>query len=111
MSEPFPDPELCRLAAARPEDELLLLCARRGVGAEYGAGRVAELARAVADWDYLYNLARRHALLPLLHRGLEESARDSVPPPARERLRARFRENATRNVLLAGELVRLARLF
>jgi hypothetical protein len=29
----------------------------------------------------------------------------------RERLRAKFRENATRNVLLAGELVRIAHLF
>jgi hypothetical protein len=29
----------------------------------------------------------------------------------RERLRAKFRENATRNVLLAGELVRVAHLF
>ena len=110
MSEPFPDPELHRLAAARPENELLLLCARRGAGAE-AAGRAAELARSVGDWDYLYRLAHRHAVLPLLQRGLEESAQASAPQWLRERLRGKFRENSTRNVLLAGELVRLARLF
>ncbi|HEX8355408.1 MAG TPA: nucleotidyltransferase family protein [Pyrinomonadaceae bacterium] len=110
MSELFPDPELYRLAATRPENELLLLCAHRG-GAGAAAGRVGELARAVVDWDYLYGLAHRHALLPLLYRGLEESARDSTPAGLRERLRAKFRENATRNTLLAGELVRIARLF
>jgi hypothetical protein len=110
MSELFPDPELHRLAAARPENELLLLCARTRVGAE-AASRAAELARAVEDWDYLYRLARRHAVLPLLQRGLEELSQGSAPRPLRERLRAKFRENATRNVLLAGELVRISRLF
>ena len=110
MSELFPDPELYRLAAARPENELLLLCARRGTGAE-AAARVAELARALEDWDYLYKLAHRHAVLPLLQRSLEESAKGAAPQWMRERLRGKFRENATRNVLLAGELVRIARLF
>src|SRR5688572_33487790 len=96
MSELFPDPELHRLAAARPENELLLLCARTRVGAE-AASRAAELARAVEDWDYLYSLARRHAVLPLLQRGLEELLQDFAPQTLRERLRAKFRENATRN--------------
>jgi hypothetical protein len=110
MSELFPDPELRRLAAARPENELLLLCARTGAGAS-AAGRVAELARAVLDWDYLYKLAHRHAVLPLLQRGFGEYAPESAPRRVRERLRGKFRENATRNVLLAGELVRISRLF
>jgi hypothetical protein len=110
MSELFPDPELYKLAAVRPENELLLLCAHRGGGAEASA-RAAGLARGVRDWDYLYRLAHRHALLPLLHRGLEDSFPDSAPQGLRARLRGKFRENATRNTLLAGELARVARLF
>lgn len=110
MSKLFPDTELYKLAAVRPENELLLLCAHRGGGAE-AAGRAAELARGVGDWDYLYGLAHRHALLPLLYRGLEESFRDSAPEGLRARLREKFRENATRNTLLAGELARISRLF
>jgi hypothetical protein len=110
MSELFPDSELYKLATKRPENELLLLCAHRGGGAE-AAGRVSELARAGLDWDYLYRLARRHALLPLLYRGLKDAGPDTTPREFRERLREKFRENATRNTLLAGELVRVARLF
>lgn len=110
MSELFPDAELYRLAAVRPENELLLLCAHRGGGAG-AAERAGELARGAVDWEYLFGLAQSHALLPLLCRGLEDSARGSAPAWLRERLRAKFRENATRNVLLAGELARVARLF
>lgn len=108
MPELFPDAELFKLAAARPEHELLLLCAHRGDAANVRA-RLAELAAPKLDWDYLHLTARRHAVLPLLFKGLE--AADGVPEGFRARLRDEFRRNATRNTLLAGELARLARLF
>lgn len=108
MPELFPDAELKRLAAARAEHELLLLCAHRGDAADV-RGRVAELARAGNDWHYLFLLARRHALLPLLYRSLEGVG--GVPGDFRARLREEFRKNATRNTLLAGEMARLARTF
>lgn len=108
MPELFPDAELFRLAAARPEHELLLLCAHRGSPPAIRE-RVAALARSANDWDYLLLLARRHALLPLLYKGLENA--DGVPADFRAKLREEFRKNATRNTLLAGELTRLARLF
>jgi len=109
MSELFPDEKLIKLAAARPENELLLLCAHRGGGVE-ATPRIRELAGGATDWDYLYRLAELHALLPLLYRGLEDAGA-SVPLAHRERLRGRYRDNATRNTLLAGELARIARLF
>jgi hypothetical protein len=108
MPELFPDAELFSLAAIRPEHELLLLCAHRG-NAEDSHSRLAELARFKNDWNYLFLLARRHALLPLLYRGLEDV--EGVPDDFRAGLREEFRRNATRNTLLAGELARLARLF
>jgi hypothetical protein len=108
MPELFPDAELRAYAAARPENELLLLCAHRGEAAARSV-RARELARGQVDWDYLYKLARLHAVLPLLHRGLEGVG--GVPGGLRERLREEFRKNATRNTLLAGELARLSRLF
>ena len=110
MSELFPDPELYKHATRRPENELLLLCTRRDGGAG-AASRLCELARGEIDWDYLYRLAKRHAVLPLLYRGLEESAPGAAPPETRERLRVKYRAQATRNTLLSGELVRVARLF
>lgn len=108
MPELFPDAELYRLATARPEHELLLLCAHRGIESETHQ-RIAALAPRLTDWDYLFLLARRHALLPLLYKGLERS--DGVPEHFQQKLRDEFRKNATRNTLLAGELARLARLF
>lgn len=110
MSELFPDAELYKLAARRPENELLLLCARRG-GGTAAASRLRALAGGEVEWDYLHRLARRHAVLPLLYRGLEECAPGATPPETREKLREKFRANATRNTLLAGELARVSRLF
>lgn len=107
----FPDAELFKRAAVRPESELLLLCAHRGAGAAAAAGRISELSQTGIDWEYLYNLARRHAVLPLLYKGLEANADGAAPQDFWRKLRDKFRENATRNVLLAGELVRIARLF
>ena len=106
--ELFPDAELFRHAAARPEHELLLLCAHRGNPPNIRE-RVVELSGAVDDWDYLFLLARRHALLPLLYQSLETV--EGLPEDFRAKLRDEFRKNATRNTLLAGELARLARLF
>jgi hypothetical protein len=108
MPELFPDAELFRHAATRPEHELLLLCAHRGSASNLHE-RIAEVARAKIDWDYLFLLARRHAVLPLLYRGLEVV--DGLPADFRARLRDEFRKNATRNTLLAGEMAHLARLF
>jgi hypothetical protein len=108
MLELFPDAELYGLAAARPEHELLLLCVHRGSAADIHE-RVVELAHSKLDWDYLFLLARRHAVLPLLYRGLEGVS--EVPDDCRAKLRDEFRKNATRNTLLAGEMSRLARLF
>lgn len=108
MPELFPDAELFRLAAARPEHELLLLCTHRGDPPRIRQ-RVVELARVANDWNYLFLLARRHAVLPLLYKGLENV--DAVPDDFRAKLRDEFRKNATRNTLVAGELARLARLF
>lgn len=108
MLELFPDAELFGLAATRPEHELLLLCVHRGAAADIRE-RIVELARAKLDWGYLFLLARRHAVLPLLYRGLEDV--DSLPDDFRAKLRDEFRKNATRNTLLAGEMSRLALLF
>ncbi|HEX3560258.1 MAG TPA: nucleotidyltransferase family protein [Pyrinomonadaceae bacterium] len=100
------DPELKRIIASRGEHELLLLCARTSVGDE-AAGRIRTLARGSLDWDYLNGLARRHAVLPLLHRRLGAHACDAVPLAVRQDLGEKFRSNAARNLLLAGELVRV----
>lgn len=97
-------------AASRRENELLLLCVHASV-TEDEAARIRELAAFGLDWDYAFRFAERHAVLPLFYRRLEDHANDAAPQSVRLRLRERFRANATRNLLLAGELARIARLF
>lgn len=99
------------LAAARPENELLLACLSAVTGAAPRPERVRGLASAGLDWDYLYRLARRHAVLPLLYRGLEAEARGAAPRAFLDALRGEVRENAARATLLAGELARVAARF
>ncbi len=106
MAELFPDSDLRSHAEARAENGLLLLCAHRGDAASVAARR-REVAARVSDLEYLYRLAHRHALLPLLHRGLE--GLEGVPEGLSRRLRDDYRKNGTRNVLLAGELARVSK--
>lgn len=73
--------------------------------------RIVGLVRQNLDWEYLSQLAKRHAVLPLLYRQLDASAAAEVPAAPLERLRAKFRDNAARNLYLTGELERIITLF
>jgi hypothetical protein len=94
----------------RREQELLLCCARVCAD-EATAARIRDLARDALDWNYLFKMAHRHSVLPLLFRQLSAHARAEVPPAQFRRLREQYRDNAARNLLLAGELTRIVKLF
>lgn len=68
------------------------------------------MAAGKLDWNHLFQLAQRHAVLPLLHRQLNANARELLPTDFRKKLSAKFRDNTTRNILLAGELTRIVKL-
>lgn len=91
---------------ARPEHGLLLCCARTTV-----APQLRELAATNIDWDYLFLLARRHAVVPLLYLQLEQHASDLVPHETLRKLKQHYLENSARNTLLTAELCRLITLF
>lgn len=110
MSASLPPNLQTHPALERTEHRLLLLCART-----HADGATAEnlrrLAAASPDWDYLYLLARRHAVLPLLYWQLNASAAAVVPPAQLRRLRDEFRLHTARNLYLTGELERVVSLF
>ncbi|MCA1634730.1 MAG: nucleotidyltransferase family protein [Acidobacteria bacterium] len=110
MSVTTEEPDIRRLVRTRPEHELLLACARTRVGPEE-QGSIGALAAQALDWEYLFRLAKRHSVLPLLYWQLNASAPEVVPPAQLERLRAKFRDNAARNLYLTGELERIITLF
>ena len=60
------------------------------------------------DWEYLFQLARRHSVVSLLYVQL---APDLVPPQFLTKLKKHYVENSARNTLLTAELCRLISLF
>jgi putative nucleotidyltransferase-like protein len=77
--------------------ELLLCCARTSAGE--------------VDWEYLFLLARRHSVVPLVYFQLERSAPDSIPAPILKKLKQHYIENSARNTILTTELCRLITRF
>jgi hypothetical protein len=70
-----------------------------------------ELAAAEVDWEYLFRLARRHSVVPLLYVQLERHASDLVPQEKLAELKRHYLENAARNTILTAELCGLITSF
>jgi len=95
---------------ARPEDEVLISCARTRMSAEK-AERITALMHEELDWAYLVRLARWHSLAPLLFVHLNTTCPEAVPQTYWRQLREQYHTNARHNLYLTGELLTLLRLF
>ena len=93
----------------RVEDELLL-CGARTRSVPDVLARLRELAASDIDWEYLFLIARRHAVVPLLYLQLDRHAADLVPHEHLQKLKKHYQENSARNTLLTAELCRLIAL-
>jgi len=94
----------------KAEHKLLLCCARTTTATDV-IGRLREVAAKDLDWEYLFLLARRHAVVPLLYIQLERHASDVVPQEILRKLKQHYLENSARNTVLTAELCRLIGLF
>ena len=94
----------------RPEHELLLCCARTECDTEV-ASRLRVLAGTSIDWEYLFRLAQRHSVLPLIYRQLQTHASDLVPKDRLIQFKQSYQENVARNLVLTSELMTLLRTF
>jgi hypothetical protein len=91
-----------------PEFQLLLYCAR----SLPASGPIERLVdQSAIDWGKLLALADQHCVRPLLLRSLKAVCWDAVPPSVRLELEGFCKSNAQKNLLLAGELLRLLRRF
>ena len=88
-------------AVNRTEHELLLYCLCPDQDSTV-SDRIRELVQIEQDWDYLFLLARRHGVTPLLYSRLPPDAVDHVPSVQLQRLQKYFLENSARNVLLTS---------
>jgi hypothetical protein len=96
---------------SRLEDKLLLLCARTKVDAETRE-RIDTIAGSPdkLDLDYVFQLARRHSVLPLVYSQLSTAA-ENIPPDQLARFKKNYQENAARNLWLTAELCRILQSF
>ena len=93
----------------RPEDELLLYCARTDVNPEI-KDKILSLIQNNLDWNYLLKLASRHRLMSLLYHNLNFTCPDLVPEDILKRLKDNFNVNVRKNLMLTGELVKVLNL-
>src|SRR5215217_5827254 len=96
--------------SSHKEHELLLCCARTRASDRVVA-RLRELAASDVDWEYLFLLARRHSIVPLLYLQLDRHASDLVPAEKLRELKQHYFENSARNTILTAELCRLISSF
>jgi hypothetical protein len=94
----------------RAEHELLICIARKSLD-ERVIDRLRNLIQQNIDWDYLFNGASLHGLLPLLSTHLLKTARDVLPEPILQQLRADCLEGSKGNIYLLRELMRILELF
>ena len=90
----------------RREHELLVLCARTSSNDPL-VTRLREAAETGINWDYFFQLAGRHSVVPLVYRQLQQHASDLVPQKQLDRLKQNFQENVARNHVLTSELIRV----
>jgi Uncharacterised nucleotidyltransferase len=91
----------------RVEDKLILLCARANADAEIRARIESVTSANEIDWDYFYQLARRHSVVPLIYKQLSSIPAAKIPADQLARLKANYQENLARNLLLTAELCRI----
>lgn len=97
-------------AATRPEIELLLCCARTSMDTTT-AEQFRILLQEDIDWDYLFQMARRHKMRPLLYWHLNSICSEVVPQTILEQLQKYFNDKRERNEFLTKELLKLLNLF
>ena len=97
------------MAIMRPS-ELLLRCARACVGTEPVEG-TPELLRQVTDWEYLFRLASRHSIAPLVSHLVNQIDASELPQSFLKQLQAASRNRARRSLELTAGLLRLLDLF
>lgn len=93
----------------RPEHDILICVARRELS-PIEASTLRRLSNSVIDWEYLLATARRHALLPLLHKHISIAFGDNIPTQFRATLKREAVTNAQTTLHLIGKALRIQKL-
>jgi len=94
----------------RPEQELILCCARTHLD-EATAARVRTLVRGELNWSDVVATSFQHHVTPLLYENLKLTAEEFVPALWLESLRQYVRESSGLSMFLFAELLRIHEIF
>jgi hypothetical protein len=94
------------MGASRPEHQILICIARRDLSAA-DEKTLQLLFESSIDWEYLITTARRHALLPLLHKHANS---DRIPGHVRSILKRESVMNAQSVLYLTGKALEVQKL-
>jgi hypothetical protein len=97
------DPASIERMYAKPEQRLLLYCARTDLSSAYRA-RVCDLLGQPIDWPSLMMFATSQGVVPILYHSLMAVGRQNVPQDFVENLQLHYLANASRNVAFVREL-------
>lgn len=90
-----------------PELRLLLECSHQQPDAQQ-TERIRRAASLAIDWVQFQELAERHRVVPSVYLALRQAADDLVPPREMKAFASRFHRNTRRNLMVGGELSRIA---
>jgi len=92
------------------ESRLLITCARVTLRPE-DVATICGLCKSALNWEALLESADHHGISPLLYWHLREQISQTTPPVPMQLLKARFENNAHRNLFLTGELLKVLNAF
>jgi Uncharacterised nucleotidyltransferase len=93
---------------SRPEDELVLCCARTDIDSDT-TERIQMLLQESVDWEYLIGTASKQGVKPLLCSGLNKRCPKSVPKPITDQLQRYLQAHFLRNLFLTRQLLKILR--
>jgi hypothetical protein len=94
----------------RPEEELLICCARTCLDQEKSR-QIKSFVQKNIDWSFLIQTALNHGVVYLLYQSLKKTCPDSVPADVLNQLRDYSIANTLRNMSLTDELFQLLQIF
>lgn len=95
-----------RITDLRPEDQLLLCCARTTLS-EKAAEKIKILICQDISWSYLVQSAIHHRVLPLLYQTLRQNYLNCIPIVVMNELQHHYEKIARRNLFLTAKLLQL----
>jgi hypothetical protein len=94
----------------RPEQELLICCARTSLEQEK-TRQIRSIIQKNIDWSFLIQTALEHGIVYLLYQSLKKTCSDSVPSDVLNQLRDYSIANTIRNISLTEELFQILKIF